>query len=302
MGRKIICLGETVLDIIFRNSQPQQANPGGSTFNTSVSLGRAGSDVYLISETGDDEVGKIIRDFLKENNVDSSCVRVYQGMKSKVSLAILDEKNDARYTFYGDEPLERLDFLTPEICPDDVVVFGSYYALNPANREFVKKFLSYARSCGAIIYYDINFRPSHASDLDQLRPFIMDNIASSDIVRASVDDIHTAFGLSDPRLVYDTVISRYCSVFICTDASREILLADYGSFYEYPVQKIETVSTIGAGDSFNAGIAYGLIHEDVVKDDLRDAPWEQLIEWGQLFSRNCCMSIENYIDKDLLQA
>ena len=203
----------------------------------------------------------------------------------------LDEKNDARYTFYGDEPLKRLDFLTPEICPDDVVVFGSYYALNPANREFVKKFLSYARSCGAIIYYDINFRPSHASDLDQLRPFIMDNIASSDIVRASVDDIHTAFGISDPRLVYDTVISPYCSVFICTDASREILLADYGSFYEYPVQKIETVSTIGAGDSFNAGIAYGLIHEDVVKDDLRDAPWEQLIEWGQLFSRSCCMSI-----------
>ena len=61
----------------------------------------------------------------------------------------------------------------------------------------------------------------------------MENIASSDIVRASVDDIHTAFGISDPRLVYDSVIFRFCPVFICTDASRKILLADYGSFYEY---------------------------------------------------------------------
>ena len=293
-------MGETVLDILFRNSQPQQANPGGSTFNTSVSLGRAGAEVYLISETGDDEVGKIIRDFLKENRVDSSCVRVYKGMKSKVSLAILDENNDARYSFYGDEPKERLDFLTPEICPDDLVVFGSYYALNPSNREFVKKFLTYARSCGAIIYYDINFRPSHASNLDMLRPYIMENIAFADIVRASVDDICTAFGMGDARLIYDMVISRYCSVFICTDASRKILLADYSSYYEYPVEKIETVSTIGAGDSFNAGIAYGLMCENVGKDGLRDAPWDNLIAWGQLFSRNCCMSIENYIDKDLL--
>lgn len=38
--RKVIGIGETILDIIFRNDQPSAAVPGGSVFNGIVSLGR----------------------------------------------------------------------------------------------------------------------------------------------------------------------------------------------------------------------------------------------------------------------
>ena len=40
--RKVIGIGETVLDIIFRDGQPIGAVPGGSVFNGVISLGRAG--------------------------------------------------------------------------------------------------------------------------------------------------------------------------------------------------------------------------------------------------------------------
>ena len=56
--RKVIGIGETVLDIIFRGDQPVKATPGGSTYNTMISLGRAGIPSEFISETGDDHVGK----------------------------------------------------------------------------------------------------------------------------------------------------------------------------------------------------------------------------------------------------
>ena len=67
--RKVIGIGETILDIIFRGDQPSAAVPGGSVFNGIVSLGRMGIKVGFISETGNDRVGNIILQFMRENNI-----------------------------------------------------------------------------------------------------------------------------------------------------------------------------------------------------------------------------------------
>ena len=100
--RKVIGIGETVLDIIFKNDQPIGAVPGGSVFNALISLGRSGIKASFISETGNDRVGRTIIDFLRQNNVDGSCVYVYPDSKSPISLAFLNEQNDAEYIFYKD--------------------------------------------------------------------------------------------------------------------------------------------------------------------------------------------------------
>ena len=72
--RRIIGVGETVLDIIFRNDQPVKAVPGGSAFNAIVSIGRAGMPCVMATEVGDDHVGDIVTAFLRDNNVDTSYV------------------------------------------------------------------------------------------------------------------------------------------------------------------------------------------------------------------------------------
>lgn len=304
MGRKVIGVGETVLDIIFRDGQPQRANAGGSTFNTMVSLGRVGVEAALISETGDDEVGAIIRKALADNEVDASCARIYGGMKTKVAMAFLDGANDAHYAFYGGEPAERQPFLLPETHAEDVVVFGSYYALNPSNRSHILGFLNHARRRGAVVYYDINFRPSHAPELDALRPYIIENMAYADIVRASADDLDTAFGTRDAAEAYSRLVSKGCRNFICTDGAQAIRLFTGSSQLSFPVRKIPTVSTIGAGDSFNAGLVYGLLTGGVTRQGLStlsDEGWAQLIEWGRRFSLECCQSLENYVSKAFAQ-
>ncbi len=135
--RKVIGIGETVLDIIFKNGQPIGAYPGGSTFNAIVSLGRSGVSTKFISETGHDRVGEYIINFLKENGVDPSNVNIFPESKSPISLAFLNDNNDAEYIFYKDHPHDQLDFVYPDIQPDDIVVFGSYYAVNPVIRPQV---------------------------------------------------------------------------------------------------------------------------------------------------------------------
>ena len=126
--RKVIGIGETILDIIFKNDEPIGAVPGGSVFNGIISLGRAGVSTAFISETGNDRVGRRIISFLEENHVDASSINVYPESKSPISLAFLNEQNDAEYIFYKDHPHDRLDFVLPKIQPDDIVMFGSYYA------------------------------------------------------------------------------------------------------------------------------------------------------------------------------
>ena len=86
--RKVIGIGETILDIIFRGDQPSAAVPGGSVFNGIVSLGRMGINVGFISETGNDRVGNIILQFMRENHIPTDHVNVFPDGKSPVSLLV----------------------------------------------------------------------------------------------------------------------------------------------------------------------------------------------------------------------
>ena len=64
----------------------------------------------------------------------------------------------------------------------------------------------------------------------------------------------------------------------------------------------KTVSTIGAGDNFNAGFVYGLIKYGITKEDIKhglsEEQWDKLVECAQMFSCECCKSINNYISKE----
>ena len=301
--RKVIGIGETVLDIIFKGDQPVNAVPGGSTFNAIISLGRSGIETSFISETGNDRVGRMIIQFLKDNGCQADCVNVYPDSKSPLSLAFLNEQNDAEYIFYKDHPNDRLDFSYPDVQPDDLVLFGSYYALNPVIRPQVKGFLEYAHQRGAILYYDVNFRASHQHEVMRLTTNLLENFELADIVRGSSEDFEILFKKNDPDTVYRSQIMFYTKKFIYTRAAEPIeLRADGGLKKQYPIEKTETVSTIGAGDNFNAGLLYGIIRHGITRRDieqgLTEAQWDSIISEGMAFSTEVCRSIYNYVSPE----
>ena len=202
--RKVIGIGETILDIIFRGDQPSAAVPGGSVFNGIVSLARMGVQVGFISETGNDHVGNIILQFMRENHIPTDHVNVFPDGKSPVSLAFLNEKSDAEYIFYKDYPKQRLDVLFPKLEEDDIVMVGSYYASLRTNQ-----------------------------------------------------------------------VSK-----------------------EYPIEPLDAVSTIGAGDNFNAGLIYGLLKYDVRYRDLNNLNeeiWDKVIQCGKDFAAEVCRSFSNSV-------
>jgi fructokinase len=300
---QIYAVGETILDIIFKDGQAKTSRPGGSSFNASITLGRLGAPVTFISEMGNDRVGDMIQDFLHENGVSSRYVNRYKKGQSAIALAFLNQKNDAEYQFYKDYPHQRLDVEFPEFKANDLLMFGSFYALNPGIRPRVKELLEKAKAAGSTIIYDPNFRSSHLAERDQLLGIILENMEFATIVRASDEDLRNIFGVDNPREAWEKIGSR-CSALICTANADGVHLITPKMEFKMEVEEIKPLSTIGAGDTFNAGLLYGISKAGYTRDQLdrleRDE-WEALIKRAISFSREVCLSYDNYLPLDFVK-
>ena len=289
--KRVIGIGETVFDILFKNDQPQKAVPGGSTFNSIVSLGRAGVPCAMLTEVGGDHVGDLICQYLHDNGVSSEYVCRHENVKSHITLAFLDEHNDAQYVFYKDHASVWLDGKLPQMDQDDVVLFGSFFAINPAIRPVVGGLLRAAHEAGAWLYYDVNFRKNHIVDLPDVASNIEENMSLADVVRGSMEDFDYMYGLHDGDAIYERV-SRHCRTLILTDGPRSISVFTPDGCETYPVHEIETLSTVGAGDNFNAGYIFALLQGI---DDQASR-----IEMAQRWSQDVCRQLGNNISDELV--
>jgi fructokinase len=302
--RKIYAIGETLLDIIFKDDLPQTAKAGGSMLNSVVSLGRMSLPVSFISEFGCDNAGNLIDNFLRDNGVDTSSVYRYKNGQTAIALAFLDKNNNAGYTFYKDYPLKRLETEFPEINKEDIVLCGSFYALAAEIRERFLSFIQNSKGKGAIIIYDPNFRKSHLAELDILRPVIVENMRMSDIVRGSDEDFRNIFEADTPDETWK-IINILCKCMIYTNNTQGVSVRTKSFSGKFPVKNINPVSTIGAGDSFNAGIISAFYHDKIFRDDIEnlgEKEWGKVIKMAVEFASDVCMSYDNYISKEFARS
>lgn len=302
--RRVIGIGESILDIIFKGSEPHAAVPGGSVFNSLVSLGRMQVPVAFISEVGNDRVGDLILQFMADNHLSTRYVDRFPDGKSPVSVAFLDDRNNAHYTFYTDYPAQRLEVPLPPLQEDDILIFGSYYALNPALRERIVELVEYARERKAIVFYDPNFRKAHAHEAIRLMPTLLENFEYADIVRGSDEDFGNIFGQADTKQVYAGHIRFCCRNFIATRGAGGIDLYCGNEREHFDVPPVEAVSSIGAGDGFNAGLIYGLLKYNIRYQDLAAMTperWKPIIGCGIDFSAEVCRSYDNAVSREFAE-
>ncbi|MCQ2143929.1 MAG: PfkB family carbohydrate kinase [Bacteroidales bacterium] len=305
---KIYGIGETVMDMVFRNDQPQAAVPGGSTFNAVISIGRTvprlspATEIYMSTQIGDDHVGDIICNFLLDNNVKTELVKRYNNTQTNVSMAFLNDRNDAQYEFYKDPKPKILrleDAGEINFEKGDILLIGSFFAVDPAVTLYLGEVLKAARKAGATIYYDINFRKNHLAELPHLLPIIEENCRYCDFVKGSDEDFLNIYGIDNPEEVYEKRIKQLCPNLIYTQGPDPVHVFSPGVHGEYPVRKVKPVSTIGAGDNFNAGFIAGLVKFGAdSQTPLTEALWSKLVGNATRYSSAVCESMFNYVEKD----
>ena len=307
-SRKIYGVGETVYDILFRNGNPLKAVPGGSAFNALITLGRCGLSPVLSTFVGDDPIGRLTLDFMQRNGVDTGYAEIRKNSKSHLSLAFLNEVNDAEYVFYKDHASLSVELTLPAFLPGDYLLFGSFFAINPVIRPQMLRYLSAAVHAGATLYYDINFRPSHLKDLPAVKEHVLENIRLSSVVRGSMEDFHCLLGedydcpdrYALAADIYHRHLKGECPYLLVTDGARAVHVLTPVRHLVFEVAPISTVSTVGAGDNFNAGIVYFMSRQGITKADLvelSDEVWAQMVHTAQRFSACVCQSLDNYVNE-----
>ncbi len=294
--RTVWGLGEVLLDVIFKENSPIGANPGGSVLNALVTLSRIGQKTSLISEIGNDKVGQLILNFLSKNKIDVSYLYQHSDGATTLAVAFLNEHNDATYQFYKNQPTERFAVSLPTIKEEDLFLFGSSLSINQVVRDKITPIINTANNSNAIIIYDPNCRQNHTNNPLVLN-LIKENFRSSSLVRCSDEDLRAIFG----KIPLEEAINQaqeWCKNIIVTQNSSSVIAHFGANRYEMGVEKIEVVNTIGAGDNFNAGIINSILAQNITKRELTTLTTQQvnnILKCGIEFSREVCLSTENYI-------
>ncbi|MCX6243678.1 MAG: PfkB family carbohydrate kinase [Bacteroidetes bacterium] len=293
-------MGEIVLDIIFRDTIPVAARPGGSMLNSAVSLGRAGAQVQFIGKTGTDRASDMIVDFLAENHVGTCSINRNPEEKATIALAFLNASGDATYSFYSSPSDQPLEFGKDAPGENDIVLFGSFYSLSAAVRKTLVPFLRKAKENGALIVYDPNFRKPHLPQLKEVLPSIRENISLSDIIRGSDEDFLHIFAAGDAEQALNMSEESPHRTLVFTKNSRDVEILKQGMRMEVSVPQIDPVSTIGAGDAFNAGMILALLQKGIRTDNMDTMGkevWKEIAGTGIRFSADVCLSLDNYISE-----
>ncbi|MCF8362247.1 MAG: carbohydrate kinase [Prolixibacteraceae bacterium] len=295
---RIYTVGETTFDIIFRNGQPSAAIVGGSVLNTAITLGRLNLPVQFVSRMGNDQVGNLSLGFLKENGVDTDYVVRFDG-NSRLALAFMDEANNADYEFYKSAKAPSLVF--PDLSPNDIVTFGSTNAIKEEGRNNLLLFLNQAHDKGVLTIYDPNIREFGPRELIETRKKVEENLHLVKVLKGSNQDFIRLYETDDADDIFKRVQPLGVQVLIVTSGTKKVELRTSNLSFSFPVKPVKTVSTIGAGDNFTAGLVFGF-HKHAIRtlniDDADENVWHEILQFATDFAAQVCCSEGNYISKE----
>lgn len=229
---------------------------GGAVFNTAIALGRLGAQVGMLSGLSSDMFGRQLVDGLKASHVDVSHVVLSDRPTTLAFVRLVG--GHATYDFYDENSAGRM--ITPEDMPAlssevSALYFGGIsLACEPGADAYAELLARNAE--GRAVMIDPNIRPGFIKDIERYRQRLDRMLALSDIVKVSDEDLNWINPA--PLSLRDKVaelLKKGPSVVILTRGGEGATgyLAN-GEEVQVPAVKAEIVDTVGAGDTFNAGV------------------------------------------------
>lgn len=253
-----LVIGESLIDVVRQSDGTSQDHVGGSPANVSVGLARLGHEVSFSTFVGDDERGAKITSYLAAEGV--SLARGSIGRHpSSVATSTLDATGAATYSFDLAWELPELPEL-PSLEGLAHVHTGSIAATLEPGASAVLTAIQDARPI-ATISYDPNARPSLMGDPHEVRAKIEQLIGLSDVVKASDEDIAWLY---DGAAIPDVLrlwgqLGPPLTVVTRGDRGAVVALSITGELTSIDAPPVAVVDTVGAGDSFMAGLLSGLM-------------------------------------------
>ncbi|KMW58473.1 Fructokinase [Candidatus Rhodobacter oscarellae] len=281
----ILCCGEALIDMLPRETKADEPAfmpyPGGAVFNTAIALGRLGAPSSFVCGLSNDFFGEML-------------VETLQAAKVRTDLSIRSERpttlafvrlveGQATYLFYDENTAMRM--VTPQDMPKvpadaDALVFGCISLISEPCAAAYEALMKSGAEAGKVIMIDPNIRPSFITDEAGFRGRINRMIGMSDIVKLSDEDLAWLGGPDEMEAYAAQLIEAGASLVCVTEGARGArgITKDLNVFVD--AEPVEVVDTVGAGDTFNAGLLASLKRANLLtknavaclsEQELRDA-------------------------------
>lgn len=254
----ILCCGEALIDMLPRETTQGEPAfspyPGGAVFNTAIGLGRLGVQTQFLCGMSSDFLGDILRDALTASGVDHS---PSPSMVAPCTVAFVKlVEGQATYAFYDENSAMRTMTVAPAVAAEALFFGGISLVGDGCGEAFEALMLREAPARVTMI--DPNIRPSFIQDVTAYRTRVDRMMAAADIIKLSDEDLHWMEGEGDLADLARGLVAKGAKLVCITEGSKGVTgyTADHTVFVA--AQKAEVVDTVGAGDTFNAGLLAGL--------------------------------------------
>ncbi|MGL5819718.1 MAG: carbohydrate kinase family protein [Phycicoccus sp.] len=260
----VVVVGELLVDVVHTPGVGTAEHVGGSPANVALGLARLGHETHFATVVGSDDRGRRCVDHVEHGGVQLLPGSVDDARPTSTAQATLDPGGAATYVFdlHWDLPPVQLPEHTGHLHVGSIATTLQPGAANVT--EVLRR-----GGATATVSYDPNVRPSIMGEADDVRPRVEELVALSDVVKCSSDDLLWLYPGRSPEQVMELWSALGAALVVVTLGSNGVTwrTAD-GRLGVDAARSREVVDTVGAGDSFTAGLVSGLLDAGLVGGDV----------------------------------
>ncbi len=258
----IVCCGEALIDFLPRKTAERamayQPLCGGSVYNTAIALGRLGVPVGLYTGLSTDFFGDMLQEGLKASRVSLKYTKVWD--KPSTLAFVKLTKGHARYSFFDDNSAGRM--LTKRDWPKlekkvEALHFGSISLIPEPGGDTLESLLK-REAKSRVISVDPNIRPGMIKDRRGHLARLNRMIALADIVKVSDEDVVWMTGKDDLKAAAKKWLKLGAKIVVVTRGGEGVVAFTNSYSVSQPARKVKVADTVGAGDTFTAGLLTAL--------------------------------------------
>ncbi|MBO0846430.1 MAG: carbohydrate kinase [Nocardioides sp.] len=247
----VLVVGESLIDVVERPDGSTVEHAGGSAANVAVALGRLGRPVEFLTAFGDDARGAALARHLNQSAV-GLVGDPHTLDHTATARASLAGDGSATYTFEIEWRLGEL----PDLAP--VVVHAcSIGAVMAPGATDVRRLVERLRP-HATVSYDVNARPAVTGNGPEVVRAVEDVVVLADLVKASDEDLEALYPGEPVEQAVDRLLGLGPGAVVVTRGRHGATWYGVGGRVDTAAVEADVADTIGAGDTYGAGLIDGL--------------------------------------------
>ncbi len=270
MGRLCIDLNANEINRPMEETLTFTKYVGGSPANIAIGLARLGKKTGFIGRIANDQMGRFIENYLKQNGMDTEHVMTDRsGSVTGLAFTEIKSPTDCSILMYRDNvadlKLEPRDVDEDYIKQSKVLLISGTALAQSPSREAIFMALDYARKHGVTVFFDIDYRPYTWKNPEETAIYYNLAAEKCDVIIGTREEFNMMEQFDHNNNHNDEITARkwfdYQAKIVVIKHGKDgsIAYTKEGESYKGVTFPANVIKTFGAGDSYAAGFIYGLM-------------------------------------------